>query len=253
MVATLKIVDDPKKSQAKPDLTTHANGPSDEDIIFFAGDLKRKRAACKAANKELGRVQKRAINAGITMAELNQAMEIAEIGIDAVMLRFSRLIRYTKALGEPIGSQLRLFDTPQEAADVSREALLNKADAAGFALGLMGENADTQAYPENSDEGQSHLEGWHRGQKVLSTKFMEQNEENAQAEKQAKADSEAAARKAEEKKKAADDRQKKKDDNAKRLADLKTAKEKTKAEKAKAKAAKAEKKNGKSEQQPAAH
>ena len=183
------------KDKAKPDLTKASiltppaghNGPSHDQILIFAGRLIEQRAKVKAEQKAEKRIRQQATNAGIVIQELNEAMEIADIGIDAVVARFQRLIEYTKALGAPIGEQLTLFVNPADKSNLSREDLLYAAFHKGRILGLMGQEPDSQSYPLNGDIGQEHLRGWNEGdeQRHLQEKLTE-NSEAAAAEEAAK-------------------------------------------------------------------
>lgn len=244
-------MEDPRKSEAKPDISKVGpghNGPDRDAVLFLAGQLAAARGEKAAAAKKESGIKKKLINAGVTMGVFDDVLTCLEEGPDAVFERLSQFKLYAGWFDLPVGQQLQLFANPKEGAAVSQEDLLKRADQAGYDLALMGKQPDEQAYQPNTDLGRAHDAGWERGKKVLTEKFMQLNEENAQAEKQAKADAEAKAKreadKAAEKKK----REETKAANAKRIADLKAKKDKDKADRAKAKAdkaaAKAAKKNG---------
>jgi hypothetical protein len=195
MVATLKK---PKAKKALPDLSrassimqSTANHPDTDTILVFAGRLIEARAEIKVKRLAEKKIKQQAVNAGITLESLDEAMELGELGIDVVLERFQRLIHYAKALGNPIGEQLTLFANPADKA-VSHEDLLKKAFDAGRILGLLGKNVDDQAYNPNTDLGQEHMKGWNDGQKVLMDQMVRNSEEAAA---QAKRDAEAKAEK----------------------------------------------------------
>lgn len=184
MVATLKrksktVHKDQTKTQPPPRVVTpQDNGPSDDVILVFAGQLLEVRADMVALRKVEKKIKQRMINAGISVGEMNEAIKLTELGPDAVADRFKKLLRYSKALGAPIGTQLSFFTEPGAKTE-SFEDQLKKAFDWGRTLSLLGKGPDEQMYPPNTPLGQEHLKGWQDGQQVRYAELTRNSEEEA--------------------------------------------------------------------------
>lgn len=185
MPETATLSENPRKRAAKKDLRGASivgdNGPTRDDILFFAGLFAKDQAAIKAAQKARKATRQRAQLFGIKVEILDEVMREAEKEDDTTHERLSTFKQYAEFMGLPIGSQLTLFDAGGSTASSARETLLDKAEREGRELGVMGKNTDEQKYPPMTDEGQAHLRGWHEGQKVQVEKFLKHNEEVAAA------------------------------------------------------------------------
>lgn len=164
---TLSIAKDDRK--VHPDKSPKpTNGPDLTTILFFVGQLRQKRVAKKIAAKAESAVRKQAINAGLVIQELDEAMADADMEPEAVLAKYARRKQYAEALGTPIGEQFSLFDVAPRSGIPTFKEQGEKAYQSGFARGLLGEGwPDEQAYPPGSDFHTSHLEGWNAGQKML--------------------------------------------------------------------------------------
>lgn len=182
MVATLrrsaKKVHEDKTKPRTPVTPAHNDGPSDDVILVFAGELISVRADKAALNKVEKKIKQRMTNAGITVAEMDEAIKLTEIGPDAVAERFKKLLRYSRVLGAPIGTQLSFFTDPDQKAPAYEDEL-KKAYDWGRTLSLLGKGPDEQMYPPNTPLGQEHLKGWNDGQKVRHEQLMRNSEEEA--------------------------------------------------------------------------
>ena len=189
MVETLR---NPSK-KTKPDLTLVPPGvghngdlPDPDKILVFAGRQMELLAEKKVVGKKIEELHKQMKNAGIPVAALKEGMDIYEKGIDTAFNFYRMVIHISKALGSPLGYQMKLFDDPKE-ANPSRQSELEVAYDKGKILGLLGKDADTQAFPSNTDIGQEHLKGWFDGQKFRRDEF-ERNAEAVNAAEQEKKD-----------------------------------------------------------------
>lgn len=187
----------PKSSRkTKPDLTPKEVKPGDnidiDTILFFAGQIRQKKALVQAAQKNLGMARKRAINAGLVMQELLEAMADADMDPVDVAAKYARRKQYAQALGTPIGTQFSLFDQPRTGI-LSHDELCEKAYQTGKVRGLMGENVDEQAYPPGTEFNKHHVEGWQAGQAVVLERIgqLESAEEAEAAAKKKKAEEKA--------------------------------------------------------------
>ena len=184
MVETLS----PKKhtSKQRPDLRVLSKddnlSSADDLVLAFAGKLagyeNQISDICALMKKE----RQRAMNAGLVMEDVEEARDLAAMEPEKATQKLERILRYTRALGQPVGGlQLTLF-ADERKATLSREELMSKAFEAGKALALLGKNPDYQAYPKDSDLGQEHLKGWYAGQDRLKELFVELNEKETAAE-----------------------------------------------------------------------
>lgn len=217
------------KAKIKPDLTKphtigHNSGrPDRETLLIFAGRLADARAKTAAARKEEGAIRKMMINAGVVMKVYNLVEECLDEGPEAIFARLSDFQYYAQAFSLPIGTQMSLFENPTDAPGNSHEEQLKKAEENGYQRGLLGASPDDQAYQPNTDLGQAHMNGWHKGQKVLLDRFTEINE-RTKTEEEAKADEKAKKQQEKADKAAAAEAK------AKEKADAKAARDKKKAE-----------------------
>lgn len=165
-----------------------------DTILFFFGQLKTKAAAKKLAAKAEAAVRKQFQNTGITLNVFDTVVRLSEQeDADAVQKYMDEFFHVAQAFAVPVGTQMAMFDGPASVLSAKE-----KARKQGRVRGVAGDGPDTQAYPENTDLGQEHMDGWHEGQEVLQTKFKAHNEvvRAAEAAKKAK-DDERAKKKAE--------------------------------------------------------
>lgn len=186
---TLSIPKDGRKTL--PDTSVpKSNGPDLTTILFFVGQLKQKRVAKNLAAKAEGMVRKQAINAGLVIQELNEAIADMEMEPEAVFAKYARRKQYAEALGTPIGQQFSLFDFNARKSSIPTfEEQGEKAYQSGYARGILGEGwPDEQAYPPGSDFHTSHIDGWNAGQKLLLDRIgqLKASDEAAEAAKAAK-------------------------------------------------------------------
>ena len=195
----------------------HNEGPSDDDILFHLGQIKKAEDVIKQASKAMKKIKQRATNIGITLEDLADARVMLEMGPEKATAKWKRRIRYLRVLQVPVGSQLQMFDNPTDASAITQETLLKEAFSWGRALGVANEPPDWQKYHQETDLGQEHQKGWYEGQEVYS----KLTNANAAADiNEAKS------------------MQEKADEKLRQMADKKAEKEKAAADKAAAKAAK---------------
>lgn len=202
----------------------HNEGPSDDDVLFHLGLIKKAEQIKKEAADALKKVNQRATNAGITLEDLGDARDMLEMGMEKATAKWKRRLRYMRILQVPVGSQLQMFDNPVDAVAITQETLLKEAFGWGRALGVANEPPDWQKYHQETDLGQEHQKGWYEGQEVFSRLT---NTNAAEAADEAKTLQESA------------------DDKKRQLEEKQAAKKKAADDKAAAKAAKAPPARGK--------
>lgn len=170
----------PDKSKDKP----ATNGPDITTILFFIGQLNAKRAIQKAAAKAVSMVKRQAINAGLVMQELDEAIADSEMEPEAVAAKYARRKQYAEALGNPI--QPDLFSLSRRSGIPSFKERGEEAYQAGFARGIMGEFTDEQAYGSEHEHHTDHGNGWNAGQQILRERIG-QLQASTEAEEAAKA------------------------------------------------------------------
>jgi hypothetical protein len=154
------------KDQTKTNSPPATNGPDAETVLLFVGQYKKQMEKVAAEKKIAGKIKKLAINSGIVWKDLELVLKYAELEPETVLDNWTRQKKYAEFLGLPIGKQLALFEVPTSSIMSSSE-MGPLAFNAGRALGIMGQNPDTQAYPVDNEHHQRHMEGWHEGQKIL--------------------------------------------------------------------------------------
>lgn len=172
----------PEPGRIKPDLSDQkgegSNGPTREDVLFFAGQLRSADEAIKEARDARKKLRQAAKNRGIELKILDWTIAIEDGEDDTILDDLKTLKTYATYLSLPIGHQLTLFDVPQP-GKAAGNGLAEKARLSGYKRGVMGLSPDEEAYPPMTEEGQEHLAGWHDGQKVNHDKFLKLNEERA--------------------------------------------------------------------------
>lgn len=143
-----------------------SNAADAETVLLFVGQYKKQMDKVAAEKKIAGKIKKLAINSGIVWKDLELVLKYAELEPETVLDNWTRQKKYAEFLGLPIGKQLALFEVPTSSIMSSSERGV-VAFNAGRALGIMGQNPDTQAFPVDNEHHQRHMEGWHDGQKVL--------------------------------------------------------------------------------------
>lgn len=190
-------ISSPTEDQIKPDLTAEKhgdNGPSRDDLLFFAGQFRLGKEKIKLAQTANKKIRQAAKLRGIEVMILDQVIRIADEEDDTEIDRLRTFKQYAQAFDLPIGSQLDLFDIPAGNGRAPAEALMEKAKRDGYERGLLGQNPNEDAFPPMTEEGQAHIARWHDGQKVNHEMFLKLNEEikaadaAKEAKKQAKAD-----------------------------------------------------------------
>lgn len=147
------------------------NGVDSETVLVFVGRLLKQREKVAAEKKVEAKIKKLGITAGIVWKDLEAVLKYAELEPETVLDGLTRQKQYADFLGLPIGKQLTLFEVPTSSIMSSSERG-DVAFKAGRALGLMGRDPDTQAYPVGNGHHQRHLEGWHEGQRVLLDRIV---------------------------------------------------------------------------------
>lgn len=183
MAQTAKIPT--SRGKVLPDMTAPQpgdNGPGRDEVLFMMGQFLAAKAAMKVAQNANKRLRAQAKLRGFNLEQFDRAIEEREREDGTTLENLKVFKRYCEFLGLPVGSQISLFDDPQGSTEFSEEALLKRAHSEGYELGVMGKNADEQAYPPMTPEGQEHLKGWNAGQDVLKAKFAKLNEDLAAAD-----------------------------------------------------------------------
>jgi hypothetical protein len=148
-----------------------SNGADAETVLVLVGRLLKQRKKVAAEKKVLAKIKKLGITQGIVWKDLEAVLKFSELEPETVLDQLTRQKQYADFLGLPIGKQLTLFEVPTSSIMSSSEQG-DVAFKAGRALGLMGKDLDTQAYPVGHDHHQRHLEGWHDGQRVLLDRIV---------------------------------------------------------------------------------
>lgn len=183
MAQTAKIPT--SRGKVLPDLTApqpDTNGPGRDEVLFMMGQFLAAQSAIKAAQNANKRLRSQAKLRGFNLEQFDRAIAERERDDGTTVDNLKDFKRYCEFMGLPVGSQITLFDDPQSGTAFSEEQLLQRAYEEGYELGVMGKNADEQAYPPMTPEGQEHMAGWHQGQKVCLDKFVKLNEDLAAAD-----------------------------------------------------------------------
>lgn len=170
----------PQPDRIKPDLTQEHgdNGPSRDDLLFFAGQFRLGKEKIKEAQTANKKVRQAAKLRGIEVQILDHVMQIAEEEDDTEIDRLRTFKTYAQAFDLPIGSQLDLFGAPAVGnGKPPADALIERAKRDGYERGLMGQSPNDDAYPPMTEEGQAHLARWHDGQAVNHEKFLKLNDD----------------------------------------------------------------------------
>lgn len=188
-------MDSPKPDQIKPDLSQQPkpgdNGPSREDLLFFAGQIRLADEKCTETRDARKKLRQAAVLRGIQLNMLDWVMKVAEEDDDTILDNLRTFKSYAQAFDLPIGSQLDLFGTPGSGSAQANGGVSEKAFRSGYQRGVAGLGPDDQAYPPMTVEGQEHMRGWSDGQKVNHEKLLKLNAE-AKAADEAKAAKKAA-------------------------------------------------------------
>lgn len=153
-------------------------------IIYFAGRLREAERDRKAANKKYSGIRKQFKNTGVSLGIFDTVSRLAELDDpDAFEKYFDEASHIAKAFAiAPPGTQLSLEDFLSD---------VEQAKKKGFIRGMQGDDPDRQAYPENTELGQAHIEGWNEAQAERRAQFVAENKAKAEQEK-AEADRKAA-------------------------------------------------------------
>jgi hypothetical protein len=143
------------------------NGPNEETVLFFAGEIRRKQIAARAASKALTSVKRMAKNAGLYTKELIEAIDNQELDPEIVAATFKRRAFYNQALNNvPKGTQLDIFDVKLASSIPTSVELAERAYRQGYIRGVTGDDPDTDAYGIGHPQENDHKQGWHAGRKV---------------------------------------------------------------------------------------
>lgn len=153
------------QDQTPVEVAPPTNQMDAESFLVWIGKLKQEDALFQLARKRRDRVRKLAKNNGMEMRIADQVMKDADRDPDQVLKFLSTYKQYSEWMQAP-GAQMSLFDIPNSSL-LSHAERAEKAKRAGYTAGLMGKNPDTEAYPVDNEFHQTHLEGWHAGQKIL--------------------------------------------------------------------------------------
>ncbi|MEN6302213.1 MAG: hypothetical protein ABFD96_05770 [Armatimonadia bacterium] len=156
-----KVHQDQTPQEVKP----QTNQLDAESFLVWIGKLQSEDAIFQRARKRRDKVRKLAKNAGLEMAIADRVMKDADKDPDVVLKYLATYRQYSEWLQAP-GAQMSLFDLPSGAM-LSHAEREQKAKRAGYTRGLMGQNADLEAYPTDNEFHQVHMQGWHDGQKIL--------------------------------------------------------------------------------------
>lgn len=168
-----------------PDMTAPqpgTNGPGRDEVLFMMGQFLAAQAAIKVAQNANKRLRSQAKLRGFNLEQFDRAIAERERDDGTTVDNLKDFKRYCEFMGLPIGSQITLFDDPQAGTAFSEEQLLKRAYDEGYELGVMGKNADDQAYPPMTPEGNEHARGYNAGKDVNNEKFIKLNEDLAAAD-----------------------------------------------------------------------
>lgn len=146
------------------------NGLDAESFLVWVGKLRQENALFEIARKRHDKVRKLAKNSGMEMGILDRVLKDADKDPDIVLRAMATYKQYSEWLDAP-GRQMSLFEIPNSSM-LSHEERAEKASRTGYTLGLMGKDPDTQAFPADNEFHQLHMEGWHKGQKILLDKIQ---------------------------------------------------------------------------------
>ena len=121
-------------------------------------------AAVKAAQEQRKKIRQQAKADGITLADLDATLRMADWGRNEIRDKFETRMRYARWLNLPVGSQGELFK-PVDTSDPKKAA--DEWKAAGITAGVTGANPEP---PEEcpAEFHQAYMDGWHTGQKRLA-------------------------------------------------------------------------------------
>lgn len=151
--------------QTPKEVEAPANGLDAESFLVWVGKLSQENALFEVARKRRVKVRRLAKIAGMDMAILDRVLKDADKDPDIVLQGMATYKQYSEWMDAP-GKQFSLFDLPNSAM-LSHAEREEKAKRAGYADGLMGKTADTQAYAPDHEFHQLYMEQWHAGQKIL--------------------------------------------------------------------------------------
>lgn len=151
--------------QTPKEVEAATNGLDAESFLVWVGKLRQENALFDLARKRRDKVRKLAKNSGMEMGILDRVLKDADKDPDIVLKGMATYKQYSEWMDAP-GKQFSLFDLPNSAmlTHAEREA---KAKRAGYADGLLGKTADTQAYAPDHEFHQVYMQQWHDGQRIL--------------------------------------------------------------------------------------
>lgn len=154
------------------------------------GNYEKALAAKKKADATFKDICKKAKAESVSIADIKLAIDLEDDGgEERLREKIERTHRVARWLGLPVGTQPSFFD------EVDRTPSVDKAEAEGHRSGLKGESANPPPHFGMAQQ-QAWLTGWHTGQKVLTDRIRQTNDDQRgedAAEFDAQADNTASA------------------------------------------------------------
>jgi hypothetical protein len=176
---------EPKKPRVLKDKTAPVkvapatNQADAETFHFHLGSIIRKNATIAAHRKELKAIRRAAMDAGLSLADLDWAVRARELEPETVQADLKRRVQYAEWIGlAPPGTQGDLFKEGAAALDAELAA-----ENDGYRAGIEGTGGpalEPERYDTASDIGQARLRGWNKGQAVLHERFLAKQPQQAE-------------------------------------------------------------------------
>ena len=155
-----KVLPDQTPTNAPP----ATNEMDAESFLVWVGKLRKEDAVFELARKRRVSARRLAKVAGMDMSILDRVLKDADKDPDIVLKSMATYKQYSEWMDAP-GKQFSLFDLPNSSM-LSHKEREEKAKRSGYADGLLGKTADTQAYAQDHEFHQVYMEQWHAGQKI---------------------------------------------------------------------------------------
>ena len=157
------------QTQAAP-LGHNASPIDQEGFLSWMSKIKQHNAVVALHKKQRDKVRKLAKNAGVELAIMDRIIKEEDQDPDTILRWMKTYREYSEWAQNPVGTQLSMFDLPNSSL-LSHKEREDKARRAGYTLGLLGKDADKQAYPVDHEFHQAHMGGWMDAQRVLGERL----------------------------------------------------------------------------------
>lgn len=179
MVKTAKI-EKPTIHKAPPQLGH--NGIDQQSFHIHLGQILKAKSQVEAVKKILKTARRAALNGGINLADLDEAISMRDMEPETVQDTIRRKAQYAEWMGLAPGIQPDMFT-----AMVVRENDEKTADHDGYVDGLEGVTAEGPRYDTANPLGRARLKGWNRGQDILKERLVQMVADAEAKEKEKKA------------------------------------------------------------------